>query len=487
MNRTLRQLAPVLQRPTHTARALSSLGALRAPPRALAGGTRLGDLPLGRQALFVRMYATGPKEDGKEKESLGEKVYQEAQNQTAGAREELRNVTGDFAKIIAGSSPEAAKLGARELTSPKAHPGSITEDLGSVTSSIISEVPKPAMVFGALGTLPYLATSVSTIALARQASLASNPDTAGSLDLTSILEQLHTVEHIQVTYGAILLSFLGAIHWGMEFAQLGGTKGYARLALGVAPVLFAWPTTFLSHGMALATQWAGFTLMWVADQRASSEGWTTPWYSTYRFYLSIIVGFSIIGTLGGTGYYGAGAGAVTDAQGKHYRHTTERTNFVHRLEKVRDSNVPGGGKLSGKVGGDIAVEEDDSGEGYLKFRNIEKEDEKKREEDEEKKKKAEEQDKKEKEQKEKSPNGQKDDQKKRTEGESNTDQGKKSNDKSGDEKKDEPKKDEGKKEEPKDQGKKSEPAKSDVNDQEGKKKEAEEKKGAAGDDNAKLR
>ena len=32
--------------------------------------------------------------------------------------------------------------------------------------------------------------------------------------------------HIQMTYGAVMLSFLGALHWGFEFAGYGGTKGY---------------------------------------------------------------------------------------------------------------------------------------------------------------------------------------------------------------------------------------------------------------------
>jgi hypothetical protein len=71
------------------------------------------------------------------------------------------------------------------------------------------------------------------------------------LDLNSAIAALHTVEHVQITYGAIILSFLGALHWGMEFAKHGGEIGIQRLAIGVVPVLIAWPTTFLAHGIAL--------------------------------------------------------------------------------------------------------------------------------------------------------------------------------------------------------------------------------------------
>ena len=179
---------------------------------------------------------------------------------------------------------------------------------------------------------------------------------------------------MQITYGAIILSFLGAIHWGMEFAHLGGEHGYRRLALGVFPVLYAWPTIFLSHGTALAAQWAGFTFMWYLDQRASINGWTTSWYSTYRFYLSIIVGFSIIATLSGTGYYGAGAGAVSTPHARHSQHTTERISPVARMDKMKIKDAHGG-KLEGTVSGDMEVDEDESGEGYLKLRNVRKEEE----------------------------------------------------------------------------------------------------------------
>ena len=51
----------------------------------------------------------------------------------------------------------------------------------------------------------------------------------------------------------------------MEFAGLGGTKGYSRLALGAAPVIYAWPTLALDPTMALVAQWVGFTGLWYAD------------------------------------------------------------------------------------------------------------------------------------------------------------------------------------------------------------------------------
>ena len=70
-----------------------------------------------------------------------------------------------------------------------------------------------------------------------------------------------------------MLSFLGALHWGMEFAGYGGSQGWKRLALGTAPVLIAWPTLAMDPTTALIVQWAGFTGMWYADSKATNMGW----------------------------------------------------------------------------------------------------------------------------------------------------------------------------------------------------------------------
>jgi hypothetical protein len=64
----------------------------------------------------------------------------------------------------------------------------------------------------------------------------------------------------------------------MEFAGLGSHKGYSRLALGAAPVIYAWPTLALDPTMALIAQWVGFTGLWYADFKATGAGWSTwPW------------------------------------------------------------------------------------------------------------------------------------------------------------------------------------------------------------------
>jgi hypothetical protein len=96
------------------------------------------------------------------------------------------------------------------------------------------------------------------------------------------MAMLEHVQLLQVQYGAIILSFLGAVHWGFEWAKYGGVVGNPRYILGVAPVLAGWSTLLLAGPMALVGQWAAFFGMWYADQRATTNGWTPRWYSTVR-------------------------------------------------------------------------------------------------------------------------------------------------------------------------------------------------------------
>ncbi|KAJ7171931.1 hypothetical protein C8R46DRAFT_1189974 [Mycena filopes] len=205
-------------------------------------------------------------------------------------KEEVKHSASDLAKMIAGANVYSVK-------------DAKAAGFVGITGSIASEVPKPVMFFGLVGGLPYLGASATTVYLAHEAGLAA----AGQLSRVDAGVAITLVDQalsVQVTYGAVMLSFLGALHWGMEFAGLGGYKGYRRLALGAAPVVYAWSTLALDPTLALAAQWAGFTGLWYADLQATSAGWTPRWYSQYRFYLSILTGTCILGSLAGITYWG---------------------------------------------------------------------------------------------------------------------------------------------------------------------------------------
>ncbi|KAF8969609.1 hypothetical protein BDZ97DRAFT_1794244 [Flammula alnicola] len=211
-------------------------------------------------------------------------------------KEELGNSAADLAKVIAGANVAGDSI----LDSG-------ADSFLGLTSKVAHEVPQPIFVLGLVGGLPYIAASATTVYLAHQAGLAGSGVAVG-MDPGVALTIFDQALNLQVTYGAVMLSFLGALHWGMEFAGYGGHKGYTRLALGAAPMLLAWPTLGMQPMTALAVQWLGFTGLWYADSKVTMLGWTPKWYSQYRFYLSILVGTCIIGSLTGTSYWGPVAG-----------------------------------------------------------------------------------------------------------------------------------------------------------------------------------
>jgi hypothetical protein len=122
-----------------------------------------------------------------------------------------------------------------------------------------------------------------------------------------------------------IISFLGAVHWGLEFAKYGGSVGYRRYLTGVIATGLAWPTTLMPVETALISQFALFTFLYYTDSRATKRGWAPSWYGVYRFVLTFIVGSSIVVSL-------IGRGQISDRIGK-------APNAADRIQKLRESQT----------------------------------------------------------------------------------------------------------------------------------------------------
>jgi hypothetical protein len=184
----------------------------------------------------------------------------------------------------------------------------------------LATVPREAYGLGLAGTLPYLATSLSTVFLSWNL---NHEWPTQSAILNSILfshetatHWLHILEPIQVGYGAIIISFLGAIHWGLEFAEKQSSHDRTRLryGMGVLAPAVAWPTIFMPTEWALTTQFAAFCALYYADSRATVKGWVPPWYGTYRFVLTAVVGVALLISLVGRAKVGEGHTRLTTAE-----------------------------------------------------------------------------------------------------------------------------------------------------------------------------
>jgi hypothetical protein len=116
----------------------------------------------------------------------------------------------------------------------------------------------------------------------------------------------------------------------MEWAGYGGFHGRRRYAIGVLAPAVAWPTLLLPTQEALITQFLAFTFLYNADSNAASRGLAPPWYGTYRFVLTFIVGTSIVVTLIGRSHAGAQSDEV---QGAIQRVKSFQEVALHGTEK----------------------------------------------------------------------------------------------------------------------------------------------------------
>lgn len=214
-----------------------------------------------------------------------------------------------------------------------------------------------------------------------------------SIDFETASALLLHAENVQITFGAILLSFLGAIHWGFEFSRFGGELGNRRYILGLLPVLCAWPTLMLEPQMALVGQWGAYVLTWFIDLRATTAGWAPKWYSSYRFGLTLAVGVSIILTLAGTNYYDAdksrssSEGIARRLRRESSLQEKDTEELLRRKQEGHIGSVP----KKGQVEGDVAAEKQGpEGDSFIMIRNPKKEEEERKQKEEEEKKKREE-------------------------------------------------------------------------------------------------
>lgn len=138
------------------------------------------------------------------------------------------------------------------------------------------KLPTLALLLGIGGLIPFVVCSLGALA---------NPPPNDALSLLAL-----------VAYGAVILAFLGGVHWGFGLdaaPAIGAAVQRARFGLGVVPSLIGWVAVLLavlSYGrVALALLAAGFIGTTVAEARASRAGLMPRGYMGLRWVLSAIV------------------------------------------------------------------------------------------------------------------------------------------------------------------------------------------------------
>ena len=95
-------------------------------------------------------------------------------------------------------------------------------------------------------------------------------------------------------YGAIILSFLGGVQWGLAIRKSGGNSRTRRgltptLSLSVAPSLVAWAGLLTDGLFGFGLLILGFALVLISDSRAVRLGMAPQWYLNLRYQLTAVV------------------------------------------------------------------------------------------------------------------------------------------------------------------------------------------------------
>jgi hypothetical protein len=129
---------------------------------------------------------------------------------------------------------------------------------------LLPNVPAPAAFLGLAGVLPFAAAALGSSLLGGE---------PGAFARMALLG-----------YGAVILSFLGGIHWGLAIAA--GRPGLRELGVGVLPSLVGWAGLLVGGAAGLLLLALGFAGVLLVDFRLTRDGVAPPWFARLRSVLT---------------------------------------------------------------------------------------------------------------------------------------------------------------------------------------------------------
>lgn len=136
----------------------------------------------------------------------------------------------------------------------------------------LNDVPLPARQIGFTGLIPFAAAPLGAYLL---------PD-----------PERFQAAQAGVAYAAVILSFLGAAHWGLALAGYGAQGAKTgmtpqRAWLSVLPCLVAWVALLMVPQVAVLTLMAGFLITYIVEKRGAEAGLLPAWYMSLRLPLTL--------------------------------------------------------------------------------------------------------------------------------------------------------------------------------------------------------
>jgi hypothetical protein len=142
-----------------------------------------------------------------------------------------------------------------------------------------ARLPALAVLLGAAGLIPFLVTGLAAIS--------ARPPGEANPGVFAL-----------VGYGAVILAFLGGVHWGFVLDGPGGAAApkprmVTRLLLGVVPALIGWAALLASaiqlQTVGIAILIAGYVATVLTEWRWRKQELLLPSYMILRSVLTVIV------------------------------------------------------------------------------------------------------------------------------------------------------------------------------------------------------
>ena len=141
-----------------------------------------------------------------------------------------------------------------------------------MTPNRLETLPQPALLLGLAGLVPFVAFAVQVV-------------TGRPLDARMTGPALYALQ----IYGAVILSFLGGIQWGLAVASADRSDAWRRYGLSVVPALVAWTGMWLGGRSGLITLAVGVGLWGLYELWSTGLGEAPRWYGRLRLALTAVV------------------------------------------------------------------------------------------------------------------------------------------------------------------------------------------------------
>lgn len=130
-------------------------------------------------------------------------------------------------------------------------------------------IPAVALILGVAGVIPFVGLTLAPLA-------SFEPFGRDPLNVLAL-------------YGAIILSFMGAVHWGLAMADTHASRASGYI-VSVIPALVGWfAISFLPLPVALRVIAAAFVVLLLVDLRAVKLAVAPAWYGRLRIPLTLVV------------------------------------------------------------------------------------------------------------------------------------------------------------------------------------------------------